>query len=372
MPIFFILLMLTANGAAYGWTVDELKARYKGEVNSEEVPVFADEKYIVKADDGTTVVIRKSSPDYDKLFKRESGFSSVRNEETGEVTEYYLYKDIYYYVLCADENHILLIFDDDNDYLEKHKDTLKLEKHGDFENVSSYKFTYLTYSPNVYELDKRILATELIWLDKKTDEYCGSFKVIYHRNTPEDRRYYNYVKDFYLFVMYEEIDRCTKMLDNDIDYVLNRSQYYPYSAMMIFDKGLITDELKDRVEFLELNQNKSIRDRNANNTLLKMWSVSVSDALSIFANRFPQEFLNKRLNMEGDYPVNDIELDEYLRWLAEAWQFISKDYFKGFIDVYGTPVKYEIIPEGLKVTSAGKDKVFGTEDDQYILREYKD
>ena len=352
ITMFLVFSMLTAVEVVYGLTVDEVKAHYK--IDDSEFFIFMDEKYIVEAEDGANVVIRKLNPSYDEKVKNTHGSIKVDNE-------------VYYFVLCEDEKHILVSFDDEKNYFQKYKDTVKLEKHSDFKNVSSYNFTYLTYSPNSLGLsDERTLATELIWLDKKQDEHCGSFM-----HEPKSNEYYDYVKDFYLFIMYEEMKRCTKMLENDIDYRLNKSAYLPYRSISIHDKEL-SDELKDSMEFLRENQDRSIKNWRRNNSRLEWYSDSVSNMLYILYLRFSQDFSDERPNIKGDYPVDDIELEEYLRWLTETYQILRGGNFEGFIDYYGTPLKYKITPDGLKVTSAGRDKILETGDDEYILREYKD
>jgi len=174
IPMFFILFMFTIGESAYGWTVDELKARYK--IDDSEFPIFMNDKYIIEADDGNIVVIRKLNPAHDKNVRNTQGFVLIGGG--GEFIQ--VDDEIYYLVLCADEQHILLSFNDEKNYFQKHKDTIKLEKHGDFKNISSYKFTYLTYSQQFFGLsDERILATELIWLDKKMMSIVGVFDIIY-------------------------------------------------------------------------------------------------------------------------------------------------------------------------------------------------
>ena len=163
------------------------------------------------------------------------------------------------------------------------------------------------------------------------------------------------------------------MFENDIDYILSTSARDPYNTITIYDKELITDELKERMEFLTNNQNRSFMDRYVNKrSNLEPFSRSVNDMFKAFSSRFRVESFDQRPNITGDLPINEIELEEYIRWMTEVYQMIRGERFEGLIDYYGTPLKYEITPEGLKIISAGRDKILETEDDEYILREYKD
>jgi len=77
-------------------------------------------------------------------------------------------------------------------------------------------------------------------------------------------------------------------------------------------------------------------------------------------------------NIDGELPVNEQELADYLAFMRNG---LSKlEYFivgDELLDIFRTPIRVEIVTDGLKATSAGPDKEFNTEDDIVFIRTYE-
>ena len=130
-----------------------------------------------------------------------------------------------------------------------------------------------------------------------------------------------------------------------------------------------------------------ITDRNI--SLLKMYTLKISDKERVIES-FKQIGLEKtqaayaeikkndiwngvtldlkselsRPAVEGELPVNNDELRSYLNWIVIIE---GVDTVENLKDAYGKSIKFEVIKDGLKATSAGPDKVFDTQDDEVFV-----
>ena len=186
-----------------------------------------------------------------------------------------------------------------------------------------------------------------------------------------------------------------------------KSYYYPYvnDANSDFDNQIL--DLKVVVENVEygvgfkyiltdndkrhLTQIFPLRDdmqntiEEQNKQILKNYTVKVSKRMQEIQSNTEKaidllESINykKRLqyklkpeldkpNIQEELPKTQEELSDYIIWLCKVEGLLSDDELK---DVYGTPVKFNIVDNGLQAISAGQDKKHNTNDDIVILNEY--
>jgi|GEM_PF-1547224 len=187
-----------------------------------------------------------------------------------------------------------------------------------------------------------------------------------------------------------------------------KSYYYPYlnDANSDFDNKIL--DLKVVVENVEygvgfkyiltdndkrhLTQIFPLRDdmqntiEEQNKQILKNYTVKVSErmqeiqsnkkkVLDLLGSFGTMKHIPYKLkpaltkpNIQEELPKTEEELSDYIIWLCKVEGLLSDDELK---DVYGTPVKFNIVDNGLQAISAGQDKKHNTNDDIVILNEYQ-
>jgi len=356
VSLFFVIIL-------YGTSVDDFLKNNRIDISGDTL-LFLNDSFNITADNGEEFIIKKLNPDYDEFIRvpyYEMGIS-------GDIVTF-VENEVYYFLLDSNNKNILFKFDAEKNYLNKYDDELKINKTAELESVILYSFTMINENNNA--------DTVHFWVDKNKEifTYNGSFYFPHitfnygdynYTETTEDREYYEYIKEVYIFIVEEEIKRCKDWLENDIDYVINDEAYEAALTIRVFNEEL-GEQLLDQLEELYANENKSLYDKGANIRWISSYVQTVSefkrfykdiDALAEYADTFPE--------FQGELPVNGEELQEYLTWQIVPYQegAVMDDYFD-------TQVKFEIVPEGLKVLSAGRDKVWDTEDDQHLIRTYE-
>jgi len=94
-----------------------------------------------------------------------------------------------------------------------------------------------------------------------------------------------------------------------------------------------------------------------------------------------QQCIKEKVKSDIDYIVEDINiyvktkkrLPSKLEDLYEDCQPMVRDFYMKDIlkDVWGTPYRYEVEGKKIKITSAGRDKNFGTKDDVIVERIFR-
>ena len=375
----FAIIMFTIPLCAIA--VDEFKAQKSID---DTQPLFAADSFEIKADDGTKFVINTLNTHYDKNLRNPSFQQKMLIACFGiNGSSTYYSRDefeVFCFLLCPGTEDILVMFDAESDYLQKYGKDLKIEKYKDFENVTAYYFTY-QYYPEMYEQKdgpyEPELEKELVWIDKNKDTHvnCGSFVCPSPAFNPRDRKYqltdedrenYEKVKDLFIYLAESEIKRCTDCLENDIDYVINDEAFEAALTIRKFNEEL-GEQLLELLEELRVDENKSVSDKETNLDLISLYVLTVSE----FKNFYKQiatliEYSYTDPDIQGELPINDEELQKYL-----AWQMVP--YQEGAVmdDYFDTPVRFKIVPEGVKVMSAGRDRIWGTDDDQEYIRTYE-
>jgi len=357
---FILVCMIFMAGQCYCLTVEEFMT--KNSIDGTE-PFFKEDKFMITADDGVSLVLRALNPYYDSNLRPPipKPFFSIRDNNVYPN----IFGESFYFLLCENETHILLMFDSDKNYPQKQKDKLTLVKYGDFTPASVYIFSYL-YPQN------DMIAEKKVWIDIENDKFCGTYMYPYIYfdidNIPTDdgRDYYNFMKYFYISEIEKEIQRCNDIFTNNVDYKINREIFYGYSAFKIYDKEM---ENRFASQLAELNKNKWKFGREYKNDMVWVESsvMSVSNIQDLYYRVLNnKDFAKTRPDIIGELPTTDEELEKYLSW--QTSNYVGDPVLK---DRYHTPLKFEIIPEGLKATSAGKDKIWDTEDDRYFIRTYR-
>gem|GEM_PF-2407323 len=192
--ILWIICLLLISLYGYGLTIDSYKARIN--INDATEQMFV-ESMEIQSEDGSKVFLKKLNPLFDEQKR------AVKEDyELTRKTQ----RECFYFVICQDGMHILDIFDEEKEYLQKHKDTFKLEKGKDYDNVHAY---YFKRKMNEDRSDEWFWSSEYnngslyLWFDIKNQEYCGSArhmpieKISAKEPTLEESRCYEYVKDVY-------------------------------------------------------------------------------------------------------------------------------------------------------------------------------
>jgi len=334
-------------------------------------------------------------------------------------------KSVSYVLLCEDKTHILYAFYHLKDFFSNHKDnyTLTLTKAQDYKRLISYNFNFISICPDgttdIYKRPiKELAIDQTVWVDKDEGKFCGSTAyqplnitefyadydayqshkiygefVIEIYNRYEEPELKEYLKQKY--DVPELQDYLEKNYAADVA-VLTRLKEYVTAVSDIYIEYIENDikryDITDRYEFIsdnkraelylrllnfadvydakelstEWEQAKMALEEDANNfkktkyTILTRYTPYFDKIIYIADEKAKELKLKRRL------PTTEDELSKYLIWL---------DFFyapnNNRLDIYGVEIKVEIIPNiGLKATSAGYDKIFGTADDIVFVREY--
>ena len=363
LTIIFISMIFIAN-FCYCLTVEEYMSPKN--IGGEE-PIFTEDKTVITADDGTSVVLRTLNPYYAEKLRSQIRFYHISGrtpeqrrhsifQTFDDNTRQDVLKEYFYFLLCEDETHILLMFDADKDYPQEQKDNLTLVKYGDFNTLTVHNFSYTSKN------DKLIEAK--VWIDKENDKFCGTYTYKYmsfstdKEVTDDGRNYYNFMRDFFISEIEKELQRCNDIFANNVDYEINRNIFYGNYAFRDYDKEM-EERFAAELETLLKNEGKFRRELNLNLWWLQNHSMTVSEIQQQYKLlKMDTDLAYTRPDIVGNLPRTDEELEKYLAWRTK--NFVGEKVLK---DRQGTPIKFEIDPLGLKAISAGPDREFGTDDD---------
>jgi len=355
--VFIVTIFMLYSENVFCMTLDSFIRTYKLQI-IEDVALFDQEELVITADDGTKVILNRLNNAYEKNVRFINKYlNGVDNEN-----------ECYYLLTCEHKDNILLVFDEEKNYFQKFKENLFVDIHYKYDTMMFYKFNY------IYDADLMTNRDIIFWIDKENKKYCGSFLFPYlnfednYEDCEDGERYYNFLKDICVEYAKNEIIRCNNLLENDIDFQLDITAFQVCQPLLFYGKEQ-WDSLLTELNKLYLEENRSVKLLARNQNRISGYINSVSMFQRFYKSLSSDMFRphgDTRPNISGELPINDEELSEYL-----AWQM--KGYIEGFImiDIYDTPVKFEIVSEGLKVLSAGRDKVWDTEDDQYLIRTYE-
>jgi len=251
-------------------------------------------------------------------------------------------------------------------------DLVKLK---DYKNVTTYSFTIKYHDIHGAE---DVEYSIMIWFDRNHYRYCGGhgFGDYYQmplsidKVTEADKKYYDYIKDLYIDIINDEMNDYSKSLDDYIEFRefnIGRYIHYIYS----YDKEF-GDELKSRYRDLINRQNEYTNNEQIRNQRLlieyssPIWQISYLNRGNIWRGALP---------LKGGLPKTEKELGIYLDWLAENRdKYIDETSVipLPLKDIYGEPLKFTLEKDGLRVSSAGLDKIWGTADDQTYLSKYSE
>ena len=304
--------------------------------------------------------------------------------------------DKYHILLCPSKKHVIYSLDG---YYPEPDVVYSLKYHSDFSGMRVY---YVTDEKFFYLSDH---YRDMIWIDLERDKFCGSYyfpAYDFWRDNPlkaEDyKEQYLLLKDFYVEnnrAAYKRLDEAlaTKSyneLSSGYDFA-NYAYSGIYRFLRDYDKPLAEKLSEENGEYKK--KIEDYQDILRNMGLLKMYTCPVSKADERYREfkyyeQYREVKKGPRPDIKEELPVNEAELQVYLKWIRkydirDNKSNIKYDRFgyrppekklgpsdEEYWDYYGNPLKFELTGEGLKVTSAGRDGIFGTEDDQYFLSKY--
>jgi len=163
----------------------------------------------------------------------------------------------------------------------------------------------------------------------------------------------------------KEIERCLE-LENNGQYFYTENYFFIKLCLELFEEfnADIVSQYSDIVERLSKESSRNRSRMNNNVSRLSFYTESVSKMTYLFNSINSDGSYTGFLKAQPKYnlPKTQEELSEYVAWRSSI--------IRGNIlnDVYDTPIKFELVPEGIKAMSAGHDKIWYTEDDQYFIR----
>ena len=342
-------------------------------------------KINITADDGEVVVLTQHEHMSEVPFNKKSALI-------------YLFDEKETCLLGTFSSGNYLFTENEEDY------TIILKKVLDFENVTLYDFiltyTYIDYHSSILRfrswhmadeyhpqppmLGETLTYTLKIWIDKEDGIYSGSLTYTPIELTVssfEAYEYYKGIEDVLLYLAKEEFNNFEKDFNKGM----------PHEVDFYFDKILKSIMINDLDTGEKLQKEFNIlRTKNIdvmqqfihreNTKIMLTWYTSSISTLKerLDYNRTIFEGLLSipdRPEVADEYPVTEKELEAYKDWLLDI--FMQRVVYRNGIeqirdtplDDYWNPVKFELVDGGVKATSAGPDKIFGTDDDLvYINR----
>jgi len=237
------------------------------------------------------------------------------------------------------------------------------------------KFNHEPSNKHYYEFylnNKNVAQDIFIWFDKTTGKsYSFAFKSIgVTEENEEGRYYYENLKDMFIDKVKEETDLYNDMMDaycyfpvnEDIIYIAELIGLYGDDEAKLIKKQF--DEViakQEDVKYWKKIENKVWTDifyllRSINYRTIPR-TVVLEDGTTMVV--YPPK-------MENKFPQTEEELKEYIEWGAIRGGEVSE--YGALYDWYGVPYKWEIFEGGITLSSAGKDKEFGTEDDLVLTQ----
>ena len=262
------------------------------------------------------------------------------------------------------------------------EETLSLTKIKDYENVTLYELaiTYVyhrwyhiidkSYEILTIENYKKFIPKEgdtiteriKVWVDKNDGIYSGSLMytpIDLTVSSFEGYEYYAVIQDVLLDLVNEEFDNFAKDFQNN---ELHETDYFfdkIFNWVTMYDES--ADKLKDRLQALK-SDDFQIHAERAKKGVNRLYLSQFTSPISVI-QKLPfvqMKGLQERPDIEGDFPKNEQELDIYTTWIIKLH---GKQDDNIPYDAYGTPIRFEILDDGLKAISAGADKEFDTDDD---------
>jgi len=174
--------------------------------------------------------------------------------------------------------------------------------------------------------------------------------------------------DFYIDLYNRQIKEMKLALETFSKCHIN-SLYYVSNAMLEYapeDKQMWESYFEEmHILSKELS---AIRDKIENQEQLKKYTKP----LSVICDYWPGGIKLRKLDAiknDTKLPRTEEEFAKYMHWLGGNENIKVQQ----LPDFYGTPIKYELLEGiGIKATSAGRDKVFDTEDDQVHISTYEE
>ena len=368
-------------------------------------PLFIGVAFEFTADDGTKFYVQEIDYKYREQKPYYKSYGRVMNIHIMPITRDHYWKQrkytqdfVSYAILCEDKDQILDFFKLHKDFFKRDdaKYELKISKDKGYENITTYsfnlKYTFLDYEDDL-ESGGEIVVTSEFWADKKHNKYCGSLEYppfplmpkyfndtklmlssgyIVHIgiNRDELNEYYFCVADYYLEIIDGYIDEARQKIANDEvayvdDVVRNIMQ-----LIRECDNGTWKNKNKE-FEMFE-NKNVIIFIKQTLNDYTQYIDVKISEFEKQLLNGYrlseeEQQALEHKPKFENQLPTTEEELKEYIEWM----RVLHRTYADKIYDYNGIEIKFELIPGGLKATSAGLDRIFGNEDDIVFVREFK-
>jgi len=390
---FFILVMFTMLCSyCYSMSIDDFIKH--NSVKDNKPSLFVGEEFIVTADDGTKFVIQNVDSVYRRakpIYSTNLRVNSTPIDMNDRVKEVFQRNMVPFVLMPENREQILFLFVYHKDFWKTHPDdyTFIISKLKDFENVTTYDFVFdYKYTGELEMTDgygnpKTSLQEEkLFWIDTKENKYSGSDlypPVIYKYEITDEylmpisieqysknlelKTYYLYAKDMWVDYVENELEKIrTSLNEGAFNYVNDRGVEI-LDFISIFDKEL-ADKFSEERTILEQKSNIAL-NRYVTDRRFEHYTRPVSEIVEsrqgypLFA-----EAIENRPKFE--LPRTQDELEEYVDWITEIFERFGNV----MLDAYGMRFFFGITPEGLLIKSAGPDKMFGTEDDFWYIREY--
>jgi len=264
--------------------------------------------------------------------------------------------------------------------------TLELKAVKDYENVTLYNLT-ITYtydgSNNVFliwggrrfrtmdeyykpysKVGERRTDTLKIWIDKNDGRYSGSLiyrPVDLNISSFEGYEYYTAIQDMLLGLVIAEFDDFNNNLDNDEPHEIDHYLDSILKWISIYDSNT-AEKLQKQLDTLKQRNLSPIWKQIAlemDERIVSCYSLPVSLIQEQLAGNIQHYGVAERPDIAGDIPKDEKELNVFKSWYASLYGRTDSV----LSNAYGIPALFEIIENGLKVTSAGADKEFGNDDD---------
>jgi len=333
-------------------------------------------KINITADDGTKFVVRQISfGHYENIFYDPltlSVYGLMLEDETAVLASFILNKTYFYsdYVIKINKAYS---FESLDVYIMKFYD---LEN--EVRNIFKFPGTEIDKESIIKSRNIQPMAISF-WIDKNNNIFNGGDDIIaYQINKSYNPDLYTkeqffLLKDFYI----DLINRNNKEMSLALEtfskcHVLSLD--YVFTAMLEYDtenKGMWESYLKEGKALSK--KLFDIRDKIENQERLKRYTKP----LSVICDYWPGVVELQKLDAirnDMKLPRTDEEFVRYMHWLDGNENINNEKYKSGVVlDFYGTPIKYELLKDiGIKATSAGRDKIFDTEDDQVHISTYEE
>jgi len=323
---------------------------------SEEIPLVVGNKIVVTNDDNK-IVIQRLNP----LYQRRIVYNT--NRRPYPLADFEVVTSL---IMCENGHVLGTVRHPEYYFTEPNYFTLKLERDEDFKNVTLYKLLF------DFEFNGKPQQREwLIWFGHDKEQFCCGCRDDVDYSYLTKNKSQDFINNRYELLK----DMCIKYTQDDLERLRMAVKTYTIVPMSLDNTFTSFIYLNDR----ELSQ--KISD-DLNELQQKAWSEEYGIVL---ANRgrlkrytlpiwlaVRDSEWNAQVprveNLSDELPRTEEELKDYITWITRGFRPFFDD--EVALDIYKTPIKFELTEEGVLATSAGEDKEFGTEDDQSFLSEY--